>query len=151
MDYSTLGSVAALIAQTLRNYNCDPAPLFRTAGIDLARISDDGTRYPVERMQQLWQLAVDSTDDPCFGFVAGEQLQPAALHGLGFSWLASDTLRDALNRLIRFSRLISTAANINWKIPQTGRCWCYNRRRVSTALYQQHSMRAWPVSCICAE
>jgi AraC-like DNA-binding protein len=111
-DYSTLGSVAALIAQTLRNYNCDPAPLFGTAGIDLARVSDDGTRYPVERMQQLWQLAVDSTDDPCFGFVAGEQLQPAALHGLGFSWLASDTLRDALNRLIRFSRLISTAANI---------------------------------------
>ena len=111
-DYSTLGSVAALIAQTLRNYNCDPVPLFGTAGIDLARVSDDGTRYPVERMQQLWQLAVDSTDDPCFGFVAGEQLQPAALHGLGFSWLASDTLRDALNRLIRFSRLISTAANI---------------------------------------
>jgi AraC-like DNA-binding protein len=69
-------------------------------------------RYPVVRMQQLWRLAVESTRDPCFGFVAGEQLQPAALHGLGFSWLASDTLRDALNRLIRFSRLISTAANI---------------------------------------
>jgi AraC-like DNA-binding protein len=115
MDYSTLGSVAALIAQTLRNYNCDPAPLFRTAGIDLSRISDDGTRYPVARMQQLWQLAVESTGDPCFGFVAGEQLQPAALHGLGFSWLASDTLRDALNRLIRFSRLLSTAANIQLK------------------------------------
>jgi AraC-like DNA-binding protein len=111
-QYSTLGSVAALIAQTLQSYDCDPAPLFRTAGIDLGRVSNDGTRYPVERMQQLWQLAVDSTGDPCFGFVAGEQLQPAALHGLGFSWLASDTLRDALNRLIRFSRLISTAANI---------------------------------------
>jgi len=111
-EYSTLGSVAALIAQTLQNYDCDPAPLFRTAGIDLGRVSDDGMRYPVKRMQQLWRLAVESTGDPCFGFVAGEQLQPAALHGLGFSWLASDTLRDALKRLIRFSRLISTAANI---------------------------------------
>ena len=111
-EYSTLGSVAVLIAQTLRGYDCDPAPLFRSAGIDLTAASNDGTRYPVKRMQQLWQLAVESTGDPCFGFVAGEQLQPAALHGLGFSWLASDTLRDALNRLIRFSRLISTAANI---------------------------------------
>ena len=76
-EYSTLGSVAALIAQTLQNYDCDPAPLFRTAGIDLERVSDDGMRYPVKRMQQLWQLAVESTGDPCFGFVAGEQLQPA--------------------------------------------------------------------------
>lgn len=120
MDYSTLGSVAALIAQTLRSYNCDPAPLFKSAGIDLARVSVDGSRYPVECMQQLWQLAVESTGDPCFGFVAGEQLQPAALHGLGFSWLASDTLRDALNRLIRYSRLISTAANIQLQNTDNG-------------------------------
>lgn len=111
-ELSTLGSVAALIAQTLQSYDCDPAPLFISAGIDLTGTSYDGTRYPVARMQQLWQLAVESTGDPCFGFVAGRQLQPAALHGLGFSWLASDTLRDALNRLVRFSRLISTAANI---------------------------------------
>jgi AraC-like DNA-binding protein len=113
--YSTLGSVAALIAQTLRSYDCDPAPLLKTTGIDLGRTPGDGVRYPVERMQQLWQLAVDTSGDACFGFVAGEQLQPAALHGLGFSWLASDTLRDALNRLVRFSRLISTAANIQLK------------------------------------
>lgn len=112
-EYTTLGSVAALIAQTLQSYNCDPAPLFRTAGIDLGQAANDGTRYPLVRMQQLWRLSVESTGDPCFGFVAGKQLQPAALHGLGFSWLASDTLRDALNRLIRFSRLISTAANIH--------------------------------------
>lgn len=110
--YSTLGSVAALIAQTLHSYDCDPAPLFKAAGIKLEQTSGDGIRYPVESMQQLWRMAVEASADPCFGFVAGEQLQPAALHGLGFSWLASDTLRDALQRLVRFSRLISTAANI---------------------------------------
>jgi AraC-like DNA-binding protein len=110
--YSTLGSVAALIAQTLQCYGCDPAPLFSKAGIDLDSVSNGGTRYPWKRMQQLWQLAVKATGDPCFGIVAGEQLQPAALHGLGFSWLASDTLRDAQKRLIRYERLISTAANL---------------------------------------
>ena len=110
--YSTLGSVAALIAQTLYSYDCDPAPLFKTAGIELEQSTGDGTRYPVESMQKLWRMAVEASADPCFGFVAGEQLQPAALHGLGFSWLASDTLREALQRLVRFSRLISTAANI---------------------------------------
>lgn len=111
-EYSTLGSVAALVAQTLREYGCDSAPLFQAAGIKLGGNADDGIRFPVEHMQKLWRLAVEASGDPCFGFVAGEQLQPAALHGLGFSWLASDTLRDALERLVRFSRLISTAANI---------------------------------------
>ncbi|MEN8206085.1 MAG: AraC family transcriptional regulator [Pseudomonadota bacterium] len=111
--YSMMGSVAALVAQTLRTYNCDPEPLFRQTGLDMSRLSNPDTRYPGKRVQHLWQLAVDASGDPCFGFVAGEQVQPVALHGLGFSWLASDTLRDALARLVRYSRLISTAANMH--------------------------------------
>ena len=111
-NYSMMGSVAALVAQTLRTYDCDPEPLFREAGLDMGLLSNPDTRYPGNRVQQLWQLAVDASGDPCFGFVAGEQVQPAVLHGLGFAWLASDTLRDALTRLMRYSRLISTAANM---------------------------------------
>lgn len=118
--YSTLGSVAGLIVQTLRNYDCNADPLLEKAGIDLRQNQGGDTRYPVEKMQQLWRLAVEASGDPCFGFVAGEQLQPAALHGLGFSWLASDTLRDALERLVRFSRLISTAANIQLESSRDG-------------------------------
>jgi len=112
-NYSMMGSVAALVAQTLRTYDCDPEPLFREAGLDMSLLSNPDTRYPGNRVQQLWQLAVDASGDPCFGFVAGEQVQPVVLHGLGFAWLASDTLRDALTRLVRYSRLISTAANMH--------------------------------------
>jgi AraC-like DNA-binding protein len=113
-NYSMMGSVAALIAETLRTiYGCDPEPLFNEAELDMALLSNPDTRYPGDYVQQLWQLAVDASGDPCFGFVAGEQVQPVVLHGLGFSWLASDTLRDALTRLVRYSRLISTAANMH--------------------------------------
>lgn len=112
-NYSMMGSVAALVAQTLRTYDCDPEPLFREAELDMGLLSNPATRYPGNRVQHLWQLAVEASGDPCFGFVAGEQVQPAVLHGLGFAWLASDTLRDALTRLVRYSRLISTAANMH--------------------------------------
>ncbi|MGD2055871.1 MAG: AraC family transcriptional regulator [Gammaproteobacteria bacterium] len=111
-QHSTLGSVAVLIARTIRAYECDPDPLFRQSGIDIHRIFDPNARFPVVRMQRLWHLAVDKTGDPCFGLSAAAQFQPAALQGLGLAWLASDTLRDALNRLVRFSRLISTATEI---------------------------------------
>jgi AraC-like DNA-binding protein len=58
-------------------------------------------------MQQLWRLTVAATGDPAFGLVVARQFQPAALQGLGFAWLASDTLHDALGRLVKYSRLIN--------------------------------------------
>ena len=118
--YSMMGSVAALVAQTLRTYNCEPEPLFEQAGLDISLLANPDTRYPGNRVQHLWQLAVDTSGDDCFGFVAGEQVQPVVLHGLGFSWLASDTLRDSLTRLVRYSRLISTAANMHLRDTDQG-------------------------------
>lgn len=113
--YSTIGSVAGLIARALHTYGCDPEPLFSEAGIDITEIARPAARFPVSRMQRLWQLAVEQTGDACFGLTAAAQFQPAVLHGLGLAWLASDTLRDALARLTRYSRLISTAADISLK------------------------------------
>jgi AraC-like DNA-binding protein len=109
---TTLSSVAALIAQGLRARNVDPAPLFEQAGIDLSQVHRPDLRFQTTRVQRLWQLAVDATGDPCFGLKLSEYTQPAALHGLGFAWLASDTLRDGLGRLVRFSRFVSSFIEI---------------------------------------
>jgi AraC-like DNA-binding protein len=108
-EITTLGSVAGLIATTLRACGCDPEPLFTKAGIDWDRITDPNARFPMQRMQKLWKLAVEATGDPCLGLTAARQFQPALLHGLGLAWLVSDTLLDAFGRLVRYARLINTA------------------------------------------
>jgi len=110
-EVTTLGSVAALLAQALRSRDLDPAPLFAAAGIDLQDAMIPGARIPTTRMQKLWRLAVKATADPCLGLFTARHFQPAALHGLGFAWLASDTLHDALDRLVRYSRFINTATD----------------------------------------
>ena len=107
-EITTLGSVAALLASTLRSSGIDPAPLFSEANIDLPGANDPGARYPTLRMQKLWGLAVEATGNPCLGLLAARHFQPAVLHGLGFAWLASDTLLDALHRLVRYSRFINS-------------------------------------------
>jgi AraC-like DNA-binding protein len=112
LDITTLSSVAALLALGLRSYGIDPAPLFAQAGIELSEVSRPDRRFPAQRMQRLWALAVAATDDPCFGLKLSAMVQPSALQGLGFAWLASNTLRDGLHRLIRYSRLISSALTI---------------------------------------
>lgn len=108
-EVTTLGSVAGLLAGTLRGCGIDPEPLFRQAGIDLARAADPDARVETRRMLDVWGLAIEATGNPCVGLLAARQFQPAALHGLGFAWLASDTLHDALNRLVRYSRFINSA------------------------------------------
>ena len=106
-DSTTLSSVAALIAQTLQSRGLDPAPLFTAAGISMEDSNNPNTRIATIKMQQLWRLALEETGDPAFGLVVARHFQPAVLHGLGFAWLASDTLHDALRRLVKYSHLIS--------------------------------------------
>ncbi|MEE9421901.1 MAG: AraC family transcriptional regulator [Gammaproteobacteria bacterium] len=109
-QHSTLATAAKLIALTLKDYGIDAEDLFDQAGIDLAAIDNTSARFPANNMQRLWRLVLEKTGDPCFGIAVGEHIQPGAMHGVGFAWLASDTLYDALTRLIRYQRVLSTAA-----------------------------------------
>ena len=105
-ELTTLSSVSALLVQTLSSLGHDPAPLLMKAGIDRADVGNPTKRIPTLRMQALWRLALDQSGDPTLGLVVARQFQPAALHGLGFACLASDTLHDVLGRLVRFSRIL---------------------------------------------
>lgn len=111
-EISTIGSVASLIYMALERYNVGPDALFTKAGIDVSQLGDPNTRFPMLRLQKLWKLSVEATKDETFGLVAADQMQPAMLHGLGFAWLASDTLHDALKRLVRYARLLNSHANL---------------------------------------
>lgn len=112
-EITTLGSVAALIAETLRRCEVDADQIFTKAGIGYFSSKDPDVRIPTQKMFKLWSHAVEATGDPCFGLRVAQQFQPAVLQGLGFAWLASDTLLDALNRLVRYSRFINTAAKLH--------------------------------------
>jgi AraC-like DNA-binding protein len=115
---STIGSAAILIEKALRAGRVDPQPLFVKAGIDLGEVSRPDARLPTARLYDLHRLSVDTTRDPCFGLKIAEQMQPADFQGLGFAWLASDSLRDALGRLVRFSKLINNVARFG--LEETG-------------------------------
>jgi AraC-like DNA-binding protein len=112
-EISTIGSVASLIYKALEHYGIEPEALFSQVGIDVKLLGDPNMRFPMHRLQKLWKLSVETTMDETFGLVAAEQMQPAMLHGLGFAWLASDTLHDALKRLVRYARLLNSHAKID--------------------------------------
>jgi len=110
--HTTLVSAAALLADAIGHYGLDFKQIVIEAGIDLYNNYKTSDRLPADKLQKIWRLAVAQTGDPCFGLTYARLIQPAALHGLGLAWLASDTLKDGLNRLVRYQRVISTALNI---------------------------------------
>lgn len=112
-EATTVGTAATLIGCALQDYGIDAESIFHDVGLDYHSAMSPGTRYPTVKMQEMWRLAVQRSGDPCFGLSVAEHLQPQALRGLGFVWLSSETLFDALTRLVRYQRLISTVADIS--------------------------------------
>jgi len=52
------------------------------------------------------------TGSTVLGFLAADGLQPAMLKAIGFSWLASKTLKEGIDRLAHFSALITDRITI---------------------------------------
>lgn len=109
-ERTTIASAARLIGETLEShYAVDPLPVFTKAGIDPTRLGVSGARYPWTAMQKLWIASAEATGDPCVGLTVGRNIRPTTFHALGFSWLASRTLLESLQRLVRYTSLLSTA------------------------------------------
>lgn len=90
----------------LEGYGLDPDPVFRAEGINPDAIFDAGARISYEQFQKVEKRALDLSGDPHFGLKAFETTRPAHLGALGFAWLASSSLRQAFDRLQRYSRVI---------------------------------------------
>lgn len=106
MHATALASSHLLLWKTAESYGLDPAALFREAGLDPDKIGDSEARYDEEDSMRLLELISAASSDPCFGLRVGAFWHPSALHGLGFAWLASATLQEALERLVRYFRII---------------------------------------------
>ena len=81
--------------------------MYRNVGIDPDLLNKPGARIPYTLVNRLWAEATEIIDDPCFGLKAAKYWHPSYFHALGYAWLASHTLRDALNRFVRYLRIVS--------------------------------------------
>lgn len=118
---TTLANVARIIGETLqKDYGIDPAPIFGQLKIDTSVFRRPGARVPLSKMTRLWDMAVYMTDDQQFGLRAGARAEPSDFYVLGHTWLASGTLRGALERLSRYVHVLSTAISKSEVVEEDG-------------------------------
>jgi AraC-like DNA-binding protein len=68
-------------------------------------ILNPGVRITHARADSLWSKVHDLIDDPCFGLRGVKFWHPSHFNALGHAWLASGTLREALNRAARYAHI----------------------------------------------
>ncbi len=112
IQHSVLGTFILPVAQALRLHGLDPLEVMAEVGIDGAKLVHPDWRISNQRFGALMGHCVELTGDEAFGLLAAEQLQPQVLRGLGLAWLASATVYEGLQRLVRFGRLVSTSAQM---------------------------------------
>jgi len=101
------------IWKQLEEYGIDPEPVFRAEGVDPETMFDAGARISFDRYQRLDVRAAQLSKDPFFGLKGAEHFRPAHLGALGFAWLASSSLRTALQRMSRYARMIQEKLTID--------------------------------------
>jgi AraC-like DNA-binding protein len=111
IDLSSIATLTDAIERTLGDYQVDAAAVLERAGI--RRTDDPDARISGRKLRAFWREAVAATSDPCIGFAVGRSILPANLHALGYAVLASRTLKDGLQRLCRYDRMLTTGWHID--------------------------------------
>ena len=108
-DASSLANMAYLIGDTLRaEYDIDPTPIYEELGIDSAGPESAGARISNKVLNQLWERAAEESGDPALGVKMGLRMQPSRFFVIGHAWLASSTLVEAMERLIRYEVILDS-------------------------------------------
>jgi AraC-like DNA-binding protein len=108
---STLGTWSAALLRTVEARGADADAIARELGLDRSALGPE-QRVPRETLNRLWELAVAATGDPALGLDAPRHASQTTLHALGYAVLASATLKDAFDRLVRYRRLVGDVLSL---------------------------------------
>jgi AraC-like DNA-binding protein len=94
--------------EALQRYGLDFAALAHRAGLDPGLLTEPNARYPATALRKLWEISAAQSGDTLFGFRVGSLVRPGTFHALGLGIVSSTSVLAALNRIQRYSSIVST-------------------------------------------
>lgn len=88
---------------------CDGPALLAQVGFDLKDLGGPDARCPLTKTRLLWEVALEATGDPAFGVKLAKYFTHTTFHALGYGLTASSTLKEAFERIQRYSHVVSDA------------------------------------------
>ena len=112
-SFTSIATFTEVIARTLATYQIDTKPMFSEVGLAAEPYLDPDSRIPISSMHEIWEKAELLSGNPCIAFDVGMSFHATNFHAVGYAMLASSTLREALERIVRYQRLLSTSADLD--------------------------------------
>lgn len=98
---------ACLVVERLKAERVATDPILKEAGLTRRQASNPDAKIPFHKHATLLTLAAEATGDGCFGLHLGTSLHPKQAGVLGYVFLNSSTLGDALRNLVHYSRVLT--------------------------------------------
>jgi len=124
-----LASTGRVFLRLLELHGIDADHFVRDGGYDPAVFRDPAARLPSTAVDTAARAAAARIADPAFALRAARCWHPSDLGALGFAWLASSTLRTALQRLERYGRILGEKARIRLEATDKGLRLVFENRR----------------------
>ncbi|WP_248745474.1 AraC family transcriptional regulator [Pseudomonas sp. MWU12-2037] len=109
---TSLSSWTRALRKQLDALGLDSAALCHQAGLDPQLMDDPNARYPLSATTRLWELAVASSGDPAIGLRVSRFVSPTTFHALGYALVASGSLREVFERIVRYHQVVSDALEL---------------------------------------
>lgn len=109
---TSLASWTRALRKQLDALDLDSAALCVQAGLDPQQMDDPNARYPLSATTRLWELAVNASGDPAIGLRVSRFVSPTTFHALGYALVASGSLREVFERIVRYHQVVSDALTL---------------------------------------
>ena len=117
-------------------HGIDPQRFAQQVGISTIEIPDAKTRLPSALLDKAFAQAVELIPEPAFALRSAECWHPSNLGTLGYAWLSSGSLRTALKRMARYSRVIGQRMTARCDEDDQGFRFTYDHGRGDTVVGQ---------------
>lgn len=111
---TVLTRVPLVLLDQARRMGADRRALLTAAGLAPQELKDPDVRIPSSKLWKLWQAVIHRVPDPALGLKLVEPRGSPVQYGLlGYTLSYSRTLRRALYRLSRYSRILSETIQVS--------------------------------------
>ena len=110
--YTSSASWLTSAVRVLDGSGFDGRQALTDSGIPVDAFANEADRVPIKIIGDAWRFVARALDDPAIGIRAAvEGFNPAHWQSLGLAFLCSTTLRQALERLVKYFEVLSDAAD----------------------------------------
>lgn len=111
---------AIMVARTLEAAGLDAADIFRQAEVDYGKIENEEPSYSPDEISRVWMTASQVSGKEAIGLNMSKIKLFDAFGTLSYSMLASNNLKDAVDRLIRYQKIFGDSTKVALEMEDRG-------------------------------